>query len=82
MQFHQDRTQDRKSPDQVSDGTSLETLQPPEVVETALCHVPVGVRCELVRSATFLRRTSMSRTSLESSRLAEFEWPISAAYDI
>ena len=33
---------------QSSDGTTLETLRPSEVVETALRHSAVGVRCELV----------------------------------
>ena len=33
---------------QFSNHTSLETLQPSEVVKTALHHAPVGVRCELV----------------------------------
>ena len=33
--------------------TSLETLRPSEVVESGLRHASVGVRCELVWSATF-----------------------------
>ena len=33
---------------QVSAGTSLEALRPSEVVETALHHTSVGVRCEMV----------------------------------
>ena len=33
---------------QFSNRTSLETLQPSEVVETALRHASIGVRCELV----------------------------------
>ena len=39
----------------VSNRTSLETLWPSEVVETALRHPSFGLRCELVWSATFLR---------------------------
>ena len=66
---------------QFSSRTSLETLQPSEVVETALCHASVGIRCELVWSATFLGSTSKSDTSLLSSRLAEFKYEISPGYD-
>ena len=44
---------------------------------TVLRHTSNGVRCELVWSATFLGSTSKSNTSLESSRLAEFECEIS-----
>ena len=33
---------------QVPNRTSLETLRPSEVVESALCHASVGVRCEMV----------------------------------
>ena len=33
---------------QFSNCTSLETLRPSEVVETALHHASIGVRCELV----------------------------------
>ena len=62
---------------QFSNRTSLETLRPSEVVETALCHASIGVRCELVWSATFLWRTTTSERLLESSRLAEFECAIS-----
>ena len=61
---------------QFSNRTSLETLRPSEVVKTVLRHASIGVRCELVRSATFLQRTSKSDTSLESFRLAEFECEI------
>ena len=57
--------------------TSLETLRPSEVVETAFRHTSIGVRCELVRSATFLRQSSTGHTLLESSRLAELESEIS-----
>ena len=56
--------------------TSVETLPPSEVVETALRHTSIGVRCELVWSATFLRSTSESDVSLESSRLGESECEI------
>ena len=52
-------------------------LRPFEVVETAFCHASIGVRCELVWSATFLGRTSTGDTALESSRLAQFEYEIS-----
>ena len=45
---------------QVSNRTSLEPLWPSKVVETALQYASVGVRCELVWSATFLRYTSKS----------------------
>ena len=38
---------------QFSNCTSLETLQPSQVVETALRHASIGKRCELVWSATF-----------------------------
>ena len=62
---------------QVSAGTSLETLRPSQVVETVLRHASVGVRCEMVWSATFLWRTTMSERSLESSRLGEFGCEIS-----
>ena len=62
---------------QFSNSTSLETLRPSEVVETALRHTPIGVKSELAWSATFLRRTSKSDTSSESSCLAEFECKIS-----
>ena len=62
---------------QFSNRASLETLRPSEVVETALRHTSIGVRCELVWSATFLGSTSKSDTLLESSRLAEFECEIS-----
>ena len=57
--------------------TSLETLQPSEVVESGRRHASVGVRCEIVRSATFLRRSAETETSMESSRLAEFGCEIS-----
>ena len=67
---------------QFSNCVSLETLRPSEVVETALRHASIGVRCELVWSATFLGSTSKSNTSLESSRLAEFECEISLGYDL
>ena len=53
---------------QFSNRTSLETLRPIEVVETALCHAPIGVRWELVWSATFLPRASTGPKSLESSQ--------------
>ena len=62
---------------QFSNRTLLETLRPSEVVESALRHASVGVRCELLLSATFLWRTTLSEMSLESSRLAEFECEIS-----
>ena len=42
----------------------------------ALRHASVGVRCEMVWSATFLHRTTTSKISLESSRLAKFECEI------
>ena len=45
-------------------------------------HTSIGVRCELVWSATFLRRTTTSKRSLESSRLGEFECEISPGYDV
>ena len=61
---------------QFSHHTSLETLRPSQVVETALRHASIGVMCELVWSATFLGSTSKSDTSLESSCLAEFECEI------
>ena len=66
---------------QFSNHTSLETLRPSQVVETAPRHTSIGIRCELVWSATFLRRTTATNTSLESSQLAEFECAISARYD-
>ena len=59
---------------QFSNRTSLETLRPSQVVETPFRHASIGVRCELVWSATFLGSTSKSDISSESSRLAEFEW--------
>ena len=62
---------------QFSSRTSLETLRPCKVVETALRPASIHVRFELVWSAIFLRRISMTRTLLESSRLAEFECEIS-----
>ena len=65
-----------------SNSTSLETLRPFEVVETALRHASIGIRGELVWSATFLGNTSKSDTSLESSRLAKFEYEISPGYDV
>ena len=55
----------------------LETLRPSEVVKTALRHASVGVRCEMVLSATFLRRTTTTEILLESSRLGELEYDIS-----
>ena len=58
---------------QFSNRTSLETLWPSEVVETALRHASIGLRCELEWSATFLGSTSKSNISLESSQLSEFE---------
>ena len=62
--------------------TSHETLRPSEVVESALHHTSVGVRCERVWSATFLHRTTMSERSLESSRLGEFKCEISPWEDL
>ena len=62
---------------QFSNRASLETLPPSEVVETALCHASIGVRCELVWSTTFCRCTTKCNTSLESSLLAKFECEIS-----
>ena len=61
---------------QFSNRTSLETLRPSEVVETELRHASIGVRCELVWSATFPGSNSKSDTSLESLGLAEFECEI------
>ena len=52
----------------------LETLRPSEMVESGLRHASVGVGCELVWSATFLRRTTTSERSLESYRLAELKY--------
>ena len=67
----------------LSNRTSLETLRSSEVVETALRHASIGARCELVWSATFLGSTSKSDTSsLESSRLAEFECEILPGYEL
>ena len=43
---------------QFSNHTSLETVRPFKVVKTAFRHASIGVRCELVWSATFLRRTT------------------------
>ena len=82
MQFKRDCPKDKKitallTRDQVSDGTSLETLPPSEVLETALRHASVGLRCEMVCSATFLRRTTKTEKPMESSRLAEFGCEIS-----
>ena len=57
--------------------TSLETLRPSEVVESGRRHASVGVRCEMVGSATFLRHSTTSERSLESSKLGEFECEIS-----
>ena len=48
---------------QFSNRTSLETLQPSEVLETVLHHASIGVKCELVWSATFLGSTSKCDTS-------------------
>ena len=62
--------------------TSLETLRPSEVVESLIRHASVGVKCELVGCATFLRRTTMSKISFESSRLGEFECEISPGQDL
>ena len=67
---------------QFSNRTSLEALRPSEVVETALRHASIGVRCELVGSATFLGSTSKSNASLESSRIAEIECEISPGQDL
>ena len=67
---------------QFSNCTSLKTLWPSEVVESVLRHASVGVRCELVWSATFLQPTFTNCTSLESSRLAKFECAISSGYDV
>ena len=67
---------------QFSNRTSLEILQPSQVVETALCHASIGVRCELVWSATFLRHTSKTNTSLESCPLAGLRYAISAGQDV
>ena len=56
-----------------------------EVVETALCHASVGVRCELVLTSVkfnFFRRSSTIDTSMDSSRLAEFECEILPGYDV
>ena len=53
-----------------------------EVVEAALRHTSVGVRCELVWSATSLWRSSTTDTSLEISRLAEFECENSTGYNV
>ena len=61
---------------QFSNCTSLETLRPSEVVESALRHASVCVRCELVLSTTFLRRTTTSERSLESCRLGELKYAI------
>ena len=52
------------------------------MVETALRHASIGIRCEPVWSATFLRRSSTTDTSMESSRLAEFECEISPGYEV
>ena len=62
--------------------TSLETLRPSGVVESALRHASVGVRCELVWSATFLQRTTTSEISLESSWLGESKCEVSPGYDL
>ena len=67
---------------QFSNRTSLETLQPSEVVATSLHHASLGIRCELVWKTTSLRHTAKTDTSLESSRLAEFECEISPGYDV
>ena len=67
---------------QFSNCTSLETLRPCQVVETVLRHASVGVRYEMVRSATILRRSTASERSLESSQLAKFECAISPGYDV
>ena len=55
-----------------SNRTSLEILRASEVVESGLRHASVGVRCELVLSATFFRRTTTSERSLESSQIGDF----------
>ena len=52
------------------------------MVETALRPASIGVRCELVWTATFLRRRATTDTSLKSSRLAELECEISPGYDV
>ena len=57
--------------------TWLETPRPSEVVETALRHALIGVRCELVGSATFLWRTFTGDAWLESSQLAQLECEVS-----
>ena len=67
---------------QFSNRTSLETLRPSEVVETAFRHASIGIRCEPVWSATFLPRTSTGHKLLESSRLAELECEISPGEDV
>ena len=62
--------------------TSLDILRPSEVVESTLRHASVGVRCELVWSATFLRCTTTSERSFESSWSREFECEISPGLDL
>ena len=57
--------------------TSLKTLRPSAVVETALCHASAAIRCELVWSATFLRRTTTSETLLESPHSWTLKYAVS-----
>ena len=58
--------------------TSLETLRPSKVVDSGLCHASVGIRCELVWSATSPCRNSTSRTTLENYPSRTLKYAVSA----